>query len=81
MEGEICLIKISNQKVVPALCLEVATDYLLFAQLRKANKEDIFNTQSREKMKEFKRGNLRKEEVKMNNYKEIKFKNLSSLTK
>ena len=42
MEGEICLIKISNQKVVPALCLEVARDYSLFAQLRKANKEDIF---------------------------------------
>ena len=48
MEGEICLIKISNQKVVPALCLEVARDYLLFAQLRKANKE-IYLTHKVEK--------------------------------
>ena len=71
MEGEICLIKISNQKVVPALCLEVARDYLLFAQLRKANKEDIFNTQSREKMKEFNKGRPEKDQIKIREKYEI----------
>lgn len=71
MEGEICLIKISNQKVVPALCLEVATDYLLFAQLRQANKEDIFNTQSREIMKERNKGKPEKDQIKIREKYEI----------
>lgn len=65
MEGSICLIRISNQKVVPALCLEEKLNTLLFAQLRKATDEDIFNTLGRETMERVNKGKPEREKIRI----------------
>jgi hypothetical protein len=65
MKGSICLIKISNSKVVPALCLEGGGESLLFAQIRTANNEDVFNSQSIDTMRKQNRGKQKKDQVKI----------------
>ena len=71
MKGSICLIKISSQKIVPALCLEEKSDTLLFAQLRKATDEDIFNTQDREKMARVNKGKPERDQIRIREKYEI----------
>jgi hypothetical protein len=72
MKGKIHLIKVSNEKVVPALCLEEAADNsFLFAQIRKANKEDIFNEQDREKMEKYNKGMCERNQMKIRKKYEI----------
>ncbi|MGE6500064.1 hypothetical protein ACQKF0_06825 [Bacillus wiedmannii] len=71
MKGSICLIKISSQKIVPALCLEEKSDTLLFAQLREATDEDIFNTQDREKMERVNKGKPERDQIRIREKYEI----------
>ncbi|PFI17420.1 hypothetical protein [Bacillus cereus] len=71
MIGSICLIKISSQKIVPALCLEEKSDTLLFAQLRKATDEDIFNTQDRDKMARVNKGKPKRDQIRIREKYEI----------
>ncbi|MCP8615235.1 hypothetical protein [Salirhabdus salicampi] len=65
MESSIYLIRGVNQKVVPALCLKDSNDYFIFAQLRQANQEDIFNTQDTKTMEKFNRGKPDREQIKI----------------
>jgi hypothetical protein len=55
MKGDICLIRISKNKIVPALCLNTKGDHFYFAQIRIANEEDLFNLQSRATMERINR--------------------------
>ncbi|KZE38858.1 hypothetical protein AV656_08125 [Bhargavaea cecembensis] len=41
MKGSICLIRVSNEKTVPAICLDDSSEKLLFAQIRSAREEEI----------------------------------------
>lgn len=41
MKGSICLIRVSNEKTVPAMCLDDSSGKLLFAQIRSAREEEI----------------------------------------
>lgn len=56
---------------MPALCLDVFSDGFLFAQLRKANEEDIFNTLDRETMERINRGRPEKDHIKIREKYEI----------
>ncbi|WKA53184.1 hypothetical protein [Planococcus shixiaomingii] len=68
MEGVVCLIKISADRIVPALCLKEVNGSYSFAQIRRASNEDIVNIQpaKNEKVKDKKR---KKEENQMTNNK------------
>jgi hypothetical protein len=65
VKGCICLIKIPNGKVVPALCLDEGREGLLFAQIKTANDEDIFNSQSIARMQKQNRGKQKRDQMKI----------------
>jgi hypothetical protein len=66
MKGNIHLVRISNQKVIPALCLgKNSENYYLFAQIRKANEEDIFNTKDRKEMENFNKDRKERDQIKI----------------
>ncbi|MEC5424255.1 hypothetical protein QGM71_12210 [Virgibacillus sp. C22-A2] len=71
MKGSIYLIKTSDQKLVPALCLNSLEKYLILAQLRKATFEDISNTQNKAKMGKFNKGKPEREHIKIREKYEI----------
>lgn len=71
MKGSICLIRVPNKKVVPALCLEDSGENLLFAQIRMANNEDTFNSQSRATMEKQNKGKPEKDQMKIREKYEI----------
>lgn len=71
MKGSICLIRVANQKVVPALCLKESGENLLFAQIRMANNEDTFNSQSRVTMEKQNKGKPEKDQMKIRKKYEI----------
>lgn len=71
MKGSICLIIVPNKKVVPALCLKESGETLLFAQIRMANEEDTFNSQSRATMEKQNKGKPEKDQMKIRQKYEI----------
>lgn len=65
MKGSICLIRLPNNKIIPSLCLKELGENLLFAQIRIANDEDIFNSQSRATMEKQNKGKPEKDQMKI----------------
>ncbi|RFB12718.1 hypothetical protein DZB84_18380 [Bacillus sp. HNG] len=65
MKSSIYLIKTKDQKVVPALCLEVLEDYFILAQLRKANSEEISSIHYRANVEKINRGKHRRNQIKL----------------
>lgn len=49
VEGVVCLIRTSTDRIVTALCLMYETGFYSFAQIRKASDEDIINIQPEKK--------------------------------
>lgn len=71
MKGSIYLIKISNQKFVPALCLDELENEILFAQIRTANDEDIFNNLDAKKKIKYNKGKKEIDQMKIRQKHEI----------
>ena len=71
MKGSIYLIKISDQRIVPALCLDELENEILFAQIRTANDEDIFNNLDAKKMIKYNKGRREKDQIKIRQKHEI----------
>lgn len=71
MKGSICLIKVLNERIVPALCLGDSDNIFLFAQIRTANDEDIFNTQDTKKMANYNKERKDKDKINIRKKREI----------
>lgn len=41
MRGSICLIKVNNERIVPAMCIDDSGDKFLFSQIRTAREDEI----------------------------------------
>lgn len=65
MIGKIYLVKNKDNRVVPGLCIDRKLGRLLVLQIRKATKEDKFNSKSQKYMEGYNRGRKEKDQMKI----------------
>ena len=73
MKGNIYLVQLQGNKIIPALCLgnDCESDTLYIAQIKKASEEDIFNAQELNYMQKYNRGKAEKDQIKIRQRYEI----------
>lgn len=72
MKGNIYLVQLQGNKIIPALYLgDCESDALYIAQIKKASEEDIFNAQELNYMQKYNRGRAVKNQIKIRQKYEI----------